>query len=97
MKQFSLLLQNEPSRRIADRAIADIDPREVELILALLERPYRELRARKQWVREFIEKVKGGYVWCADQSPKAQDIVQDETQKDLEEKRKERGKKGIII
>jgi DNA-binding PadR family transcriptional regulator len=97
MKQFSLLLQNDPDRRIADRAIADIDPRDAELILALLERPYRELRARKQWLREFIEKVRDGYVWCADQPPKVQAIAQDKTQKDLEEKRKERGKKGIII
>jgi DNA-binding PadR family transcriptional regulator len=97
MKQFSFLLQNDPGRPIADRTIADIDPRDVELILALLERPYRELRARKQWLREFIEKVRDGYVWCADQQPKVQVIAQDKTQKDLEEKRKERGKKGIII
>ncbi|WXG44352.1 MAG: hypothetical protein WED04_10015 [Promethearchaeati archaeon SRVP18_Atabeyarchaeia-1] len=97
LKQFSFLLQNDPGRQIADRRIADIDPRDVELILALLERPYRELRARKQWLREFIEKVSDGYVWCADQQPRAQAIPQDKTQKDLEEKRKERGKKGILI
>lgn len=97
LKQFSFLLQNDPGRRIADRTIADIDPRDVELILALLERPYRELRARKQWLREFIEKIRDGYVWCADQPPKVQAIAQDKTQKDLEEKRKERGKKGILI
>ncbi|WXG46878.1 MAG: helix-turn-helix transcriptional regulator [Candidatus Atabeyarchaeum deiterrae] len=97
MKQFGLLLQNSPSQRIADRTIADIDPRDVELILALLERPYRELRSKKQWLREFIEKVKDGYVWCADQQPKVQAIAQDKTQRDLEQKRKERGKKGILI
>jgi DNA-binding PadR family transcriptional regulator len=97
LKQFSLLLQNSPGQRIADRTIADIDPRDVELILALLERPYRELRARKQWLREFIEKVKDGYVWCSDQPPKVQSIAQDKTQQNLEEKRKERGKKGILI
>ncbi|MFB0562412.1 MAG: hypothetical protein ACETWM_14500 [Candidatus Lokiarchaeia archaeon] len=99
LKQFGLLLQKNSGERIGNRTIGDIDPRNVELILALLERPYRELRARKQWLREFIRKVEEGYVWCADQEPKLKvpEIVQDESRQNLEKKGKERGKKGITV
>lgn len=99
MRQFGLLLQKNPSQSIGNTTIGEIDPRNVELILALLERPYRELRARKQWLREFLQKIEDGYVWCADVDPrqKTLEIVHDESQQDLERNRKERGKKGIII
>jgi DNA-binding PadR family transcriptional regulator len=98
LRQFGLLKKN-PEERVGNTTIGKIDPHDVELILALFERPYRELRARKQWLREFIQKIKDGYVWCADQEPSLKNLeaVQDESQQNLERKRKERGKKGILI
>jgi DNA-binding PadR family transcriptional regulator len=99
LRQFGLLRQNKPSERVGNTTIGELDPRDVQLVLALFERPYRELRARKQWLREFIQKVEDGYVWCADQQPdlKILEAAQDESQKKLEMKRKERGKKAILI
>jgi DNA-binding PadR family transcriptional regulator len=99
LRQFGLLRQNKPSEKVGNTTIGEVDPRDVQLILALFERPYRELRARKQWLREFTQKVKDGYVWCADQEPdlKILEATQDESQKKLEKKRKERGKKAILI
>jgi hypothetical protein len=43
--------------------------------------------------------VEDGYVWCADQEPdlKILEAAQDESQDKLEKKRKERGKKAILI
>jgi DNA-binding PadR family transcriptional regulator len=98
LRQFGLLKQN-PEEKVGNTTIGKIDPRDVELILALFERPYRELRARKQWLREFMQKIRDGQVWCADQEPSLNNLepVQDESQEDLERKRKERGKKGILI
>jgi DNA-binding PadR family transcriptional regulator len=72
LKEFGLFMKKNPSEKIGNTTAEKIDPREVELMLALFERPYRELRARKQWLREFIEKIRGGYVWCADQTPTLQ-------------------------
>jgi DNA-binding PadR family transcriptional regulator len=72
LKEFGLFMKRDPNARIGNTSAGKIDPREVELILALFERPYRELRARKQWLREFIEKIKDGYVWCEDQEPTLQ-------------------------
>jgi DNA-binding PadR family transcriptional regulator len=72
LKEFGLFMRKNPNERIGNTIAGKIDPREVELTLALFERPYRELRARKQWLREFIEKIKNGYVWCADQEPTLQ-------------------------
>jgi DNA-binding PadR family transcriptional regulator len=98
LKQFGLLKQN-PEEKVGHTTIGKIDPRDVELILALFERPYRELRARKQWLREFMQKIEDGNVWCADQEPSLKNLepVRDESQEALERKRKERGKKGILI
>nr|MDO8132962.1 hypothetical protein [Candidatus Njordarchaeum guaymaensis] len=99
LMQFGLLRHNKPDERVGNMTIGEIDPRDVQLILALFERPYRELRARKQWLREFMQRIEYGYVWCADQEPnlKILEAVQDESQKKLEKKRKERGKKAILI
>jgi DNA-binding PadR family transcriptional regulator len=72
LKEFGLFMQKNPDERIGNTTAGKTDPRDVELILALFERPYRELRARKQWLREFIQKIKDGYVWCADQEPTLQ-------------------------
>jgi DNA-binding PadR family transcriptional regulator len=98
LRQYGLLKQN-PMEKVGNTTIGKIDPRDVELILALFERPYRELRARKQWLREFVKKIEDGQVWCADQEPnlKSLEPVQDESQAGLEKKRKETGKKGILI
>lgn len=69
----------------------------LQMVLALLERPYRELQARRQWLLEFKQKVEEGYVWCADQEPKLKGLetVQDELLQNLEKKRKEKSRKGI--
>jgi len=99
LRQFGLLRRKKPDERVGNTTVGDIDPRDVQLILGLFERPYRELRARKQWLREFIERIENGYVWCADQEPnlKILEVVDDESQERLEKKRKERGKKAILI
>jgi DNA-binding PadR family transcriptional regulator len=72
LKEFGLFRKKNPDEKIGNTTAGKIDPREVELMQALFERPYRELRARKQWLREFIEKIRDGYVWCADQIPTLQ-------------------------
>jgi DNA-binding PadR family transcriptional regulator len=99
LRQYGLLRRKNPDETVGNTTIGKIDPRDVQLILALFERPYRELRARKQWLREFIERIENGYVWCADQEPnlKILEAVHDESQEKLEKKRKERGKKAILI
>jgi hypothetical protein len=99
LRQFGLLRHKKPDERVGNTTIGAIDPRDVQLILALFERPYRELRARKQWLREFIVKIQDGYVWCADQEPNLRilEAIHDESQEKLEKKRKERGKKAILI
>nr|MDO8098616.1 PadR family transcriptional regulator [Candidatus Njordarchaeota archaeon] len=99
LRQFGLLRRKKPDERVGSTTIGGIDPRDVQLISALFERPYRELRARKQWLREFIEKIENDYVWCADQEPnlKILEADRDESQERLEKKRKERGKKAILI
>jgi hypothetical protein len=87
-------MKKNPNEKIGNTTAASIDPREVELILALFERPYRELRARKQWLREFVDKIKDGYVWCADQVPTLQLIekewADDEAPQTLDPTRKGR-------
>jgi DNA-binding PadR family transcriptional regulator len=99
LRQFGLLRRSKPGEKVGNTTVGEIDPRDVQLVLALFERPYRELRARKQWLREFTQKVEDGYVWCADQEPdlKILEAAQDESQDKLEKKRKERGKKAILI
>jgi DNA-binding PadR family transcriptional regulator len=99
LRQFGLLRRNKPDERVGNTTIGEIDPRDVQLVLALFERPYRELRARKQWLREFIQRIEDGYVWCADQEPNLEilNAVQDESQQRLEKNRKEKGKRAILI
>jgi DNA-binding PadR family transcriptional regulator len=98
LKEFGLFMQKNSEERIGNTTVGKIDPRDVELILALFERPYRELRARKQWLREFIEKIKDGYVWCADQEPTLQlmeKVWQEEEPEKPDSKTKEEKEKGI--
>jgi DNA-binding PadR family transcriptional regulator len=97
LKEFGLFMQKNPEERIGNTTAREIDPRDVELILALFERPYRELRARKQWLREFIEKVKEGYVWCADQQPTLQlmEKVWQEEEPEKPESKSERQQKRV--